>query len=228
MQQQRPSTVKHSRISSLMISRRLTRPKLLWDIQFGGLRDRKWARHPKIFGWALRTSGWTPLSKFLNPPLLCECSNPTRGARYVCDWEIDSCTDWGIYKIIVHWVAVTSFYPPALANREEEETKMCYFLLKCKEAHSTTVWPKSWYVHVCMHAEFHFVGEGAGGTFVSPWKSLHHCKLIQKSCNMKCIIISPVHINVYIFPFFCSIHWQSPQNHCQTVCQMILHLDPLL
>ena len=35
-----------------------------------GLHDRKWAWHPKIFGWASRASGWTSLSKFLNPPVL--------------------------------------------------------------------------------------------------------------------------------------------------------------
>ena len=36
MQQQQPGTVTHSRISSLLISRRLTRPiELLRDIQFG-------------------------------------------------------------------------------------------------------------------------------------------------------------------------------------------------
>ena len=57
MQQQQPGTVTHSRISSLLISRRLTRPiELLPDIQFGRLRDRKWPWQPKNFGCALRTS----------------------------------------------------------------------------------------------------------------------------------------------------------------------------
>jgi len=46
MQQQRPSTVKLSHISSLLISRRLTKPKLL---QFRHLCDRKWAWHPQNF-----------------------------------------------------------------------------------------------------------------------------------------------------------------------------------
>ena len=35
MQQQQPGTVTHSRISSLLISRRLTRPRVARDIQFG-------------------------------------------------------------------------------------------------------------------------------------------------------------------------------------------------
>ena len=81
--------VTHSRINSSMISRRLTRPR---DIQFGlpailnnslasyhsvatiiicALTCRKWAWQPKIFGCASYASGWTPLYKFLDPPLVC-------------------------------------------------------------------------------------------------------------------------------------------------------------
>ena len=43
--------------------------ELLWDIQFGLQRDESGRGNPKIFGHASRASGWTPLSKFLNPPL---------------------------------------------------------------------------------------------------------------------------------------------------------------
>jgi len=43
MQQQQPGTVTHSRISSLLISRRLTRPR---DIH---LHDWKWAWQPPNF-----------------------------------------------------------------------------------------------------------------------------------------------------------------------------------
>ena len=66
MQQQQPGTVTHSRISSLRISRRLTRPRV-------ASRYPVWtATWPKVdvailnFGCASR---WTPLSKFLDPPL---------------------------------------------------------------------------------------------------------------------------------------------------------------
>ena len=52
MQQQQPGTVTHSRISSLLISRRLTRSRVassMRGIQFGRLRDRKWAWRAKTF-----------------------------------------------------------------------------------------------------------------------------------------------------------------------------------
>ena len=68
MQQQQPGTVTHSSISYLSPDVWIGL-EFLPDIQFGGLRDRKWAWHPKIFRCASRGSGWTPLSKFLNPQL---------------------------------------------------------------------------------------------------------------------------------------------------------------
>ena len=87
MQQQQPSTVTHSRISSLRISRRLSWPKLLQDSQFRlpailnnslASYDNNYVCHgvhlhaesghgnSKIFA---RTSPEPSLSKFLNPPL---------------------------------------------------------------------------------------------------------------------------------------------------------------
>ena len=44
--------------------------EMLWDIQFGHLRAGSGCGNPKIVGCASRTCGWTPLSKFLNLPLL--------------------------------------------------------------------------------------------------------------------------------------------------------------
>ena len=60
MQQQQPGTVTHSRISFLLISRRLTRSTVassMRGIQFGRLRAGSGRGGPKIFGCALRTSG---------------------------------------------------------------------------------------------------------------------------------------------------------------------------
>ena len=54
MQQLQPGTVKHSRISSLMISRRLT--ELLRDIKFGLHVTGSGRGNLNIFGCALRAS----------------------------------------------------------------------------------------------------------------------------------------------------------------------------
>ena len=114
MQQQQPGTVTHSRISSLLLSRRLTIGlELLWDIQFGlaAILNNSLASYqsvvmsesgrgnPNIFGCASCASGWTPLSKFLNLPLRLEASMTNRrgtsphisyGAKYgdtsLCAW----------------------------------------------------------------------------------------------------------------------------------------------
>ena len=69
MQQQQPGTVTHSRISSLLISRRLTRPRVASRYS---VRTFMWPEVgvvTQIFGCASHASGWTPLSKFLNLPL---------------------------------------------------------------------------------------------------------------------------------------------------------------
>ena len=87
MQQQQPGTVTHSRISSLLISRRLTRSRVassMRGIQFWLLRAGSGRGGPKIFGCALRTSGWTPLAEFLNPPLLSMSS--ARGLGKMRHW----------------------------------------------------------------------------------------------------------------------------------------------
>ena len=61
--------VTHSRICSLLISRRLTRPGVLRDIQFGRLRAGSGRGTHKIFD-ALRAPVAEP--PFLNPPLTTE------------------------------------------------------------------------------------------------------------------------------------------------------------
>ena len=71
MQQQQPGTVTHSRISSLLISGRLAKPRVASRFSVRTSSVTKSGRgNPKIFGRASRASGWTPLSKFLNPPLM--------------------------------------------------------------------------------------------------------------------------------------------------------------
>ena len=63
MQQQQPATVTHSRISSLLISRHLTSPRV-------ASRYSVWTfMCPKVGVAAQKFSGRTPLSDFLNPPL---------------------------------------------------------------------------------------------------------------------------------------------------------------
>ena len=82
----------HIHISSILISRRLTRPRVasrysdtlnnsLASFNTHARSDNNYVCHecihvakfrrsnPKFFGCASRTSGWTPLSKFLNSPL---------------------------------------------------------------------------------------------------------------------------------------------------------------
>ena len=70
MQQQQPGTVTHSCISSLLISRRLTRPRVALRYSVWTVTWPEVGVAPQNFGCASRASGWTPLSKFLNPPLL--------------------------------------------------------------------------------------------------------------------------------------------------------------
>ena len=50
------------------------------------------------------------------------------------DWEIRS----------LRTIAMTSFYLPALANREE----VCYTLFRYEKCYSTTTWARCWYVFV--------------------------------------------------------------------------------
>ena len=66
MQQQQPGTVKHSLNSSLLISRRLTRPRVASFQLF---------YVPKVEPKSFCASGWAPLSKFLNLPLFTKYLN---------------------------------------------------------------------------------------------------------------------------------------------------------
>ena len=71
MQQQQPGIVAHSCISSLLISRQLTRSRVAsrYSVRTSSVTESGRGK-PKICERTLLTSGWTPLSKFLNPPLL--------------------------------------------------------------------------------------------------------------------------------------------------------------
>ena len=61
MQQQQPGTVSHSCISSLLISRRLTRPRVAWRYSVQTFTCWKWVWQPPNF-WMHFTHQW------LNPP----------------------------------------------------------------------------------------------------------------------------------------------------------------
>ena len=67
MQQQQPGIVTHSRISSLLISRHLSRPRVA-SVRTSSVTE-SGRGNPKICERASRASGLTPLSEFLNPPL---------------------------------------------------------------------------------------------------------------------------------------------------------------
>ena len=96
MQQQQPGTVTHSHISSLLISRCLSRPRVASKYQFGlpailnnslASYNNNYVCHkciyvtgngrgnPKIFS---RAAAWTPLSKYLNPPLSISATDKMR------------------------------------------------------------------------------------------------------------------------------------------------------
>ena len=71
MQQQQPGIVTHSRNSSLLISRHLNRPRVAsrYSVRTSSLTG-SGRGNPKICDRASRANGSTPLSEFLNPPLV--------------------------------------------------------------------------------------------------------------------------------------------------------------
>ena len=96
MQQQQPGIVTHSRISSLLISRHLTRPTVAsrYSVRTSSVTE-SGRGNPKICGCASRASGWTPLSEFLNPPL----------------WDHYYVTDWKWWTLLVCSVDLVRMCP---------------------------------------------------------------------------------------------------------------------
>ena len=146
-----------------------------------------------------------------------ECFNPKREEICVCEVASSPCTTTFASQIeeqdFVHWVAVTSFYSPALANREEEETKMYYTLF------NSAIWPRCWYV--CMQS-FFGAGKEVGRIFAPPWKCLHYCKPIQKSYNIKCMILRRLLVYETENGEDLKIDMNWRKNHCHAVYSIMI------